>query len=203
MFTKNKVINVLGVKKQTNQCCICYENKINTLHCKRCNTGIICDNCVVNLIENGMYDNCPVCRKDNPWIVKGRPIQLPISDNIAIIDNNIAIGDNNIVIGDNNIVTNNRCKCNFSFNIDNYVNDRFKQCIYKFIRVISFLCLFFVVGLIYKSSNNECIFDCHNSLALNIFLIIFYGAATLTVIMCCILLIIIIIAALSKFCCKK
>lgn len=186
MITRNKVINVLGVKKQTNQCCICYENKINTLHCKRCNTGIICDNCVVNLIENGMYDNCPICRQDNPWIVLGQPVRLPIPDDSIIINDD------------------KKCRCNFSLNIDNYVNNRFKQYIYKFFKVISLLSLFFVVGLIYKNAINECIFDCYDSVALNIVFTLFYGAATLTIIMCIVLLVIIIIAAILKCCqCKN
>ena len=178
VLLKNKISNIIGTSKQTSKCCICLEDKYNTLHCKRCNTGIICDICVINLIENSMYDICPICRKSDPWVIEGREVILPDLENNIVINGNIE-----------------EYKC--------YGNDYLKLFIYKVFIIFLFATLFFVVGVIYKVTNNGCIFDCSDDIILDILFLIFYGAAVSTILACIIILSIVIIALICKICCCK
>lgn len=50
-------------------CCVCYHSEHITKRCKSCVETYICDNCIISMIENGLLQNCPVCRKSDNWIV--------------------------------------------------------------------------------------------------------------------------------------
>ena len=57
-----------------NKCCICLENSKVGLRCNYCNEGIVCNNCVTQVIES--CPKCPICRQTS-WHSKSKTKVIP------------------------------------------------------------------------------------------------------------------------------
>lgn len=63
-YGKNKIIP-LFINKNKKPCCICFENKTNSIKCSndKCDDGIICLSCVKKM-STTQLTKCPICRVD-------------------------------------------------------------------------------------------------------------------------------------------
>ena len=59
-----------------NKCCICLENSKVGLRCNYCNEGIVCNNCVTQVIES--CPKCPICRQTS-WHSKSKTKVIPVN----------------------------------------------------------------------------------------------------------------------------
>jgi ABC-type bacteriocin/lantibiotic exporter with double-glycine peptidase domain len=61
-YGKNKIIP-LFINKNNKHCCVCFENKRNSIKCSndKCEDGIICLSCVKKMSTNQL-NQCPICR---------------------------------------------------------------------------------------------------------------------------------------------
>ena len=61
-YGKNKIIP-LFINKNNKPCCVCFENKRNSIKCSndKCEDGIICLSCVKKMTTMQL-NQCPICR---------------------------------------------------------------------------------------------------------------------------------------------
>ena len=62
-------ISIDNLKIQNNQCCICGSYNELDYKCNRCVSTYICNSCTLIGMEKGVLSKCPVCRKENNWII--------------------------------------------------------------------------------------------------------------------------------------
>ena len=77
-WLKNKLSN-----NRKNLCCICYENRKKVIKCIDCNDGIVCNDCIIGLMEAGLSNRCPICRKKDPWKIKSNKIYPKGNTNVS------------------------------------------------------------------------------------------------------------------------
>ena len=71
----NRLNSHMSTVSPCSECCICLEKRSTVSLCKTCAEGIICDSCVLRLMEEG-YSNCPICRSRRPELLGSRRPEL-------------------------------------------------------------------------------------------------------------------------------
>ena len=98
-YGKNKIIP-LFINKNNKPCCVCFENKRNSIKCSndKCEDGIICLSCVKKM-STMQLNQCPICRvKMETFIVKRDQTIMVKRRQIINNSNNIAHHTNNCVL---------------------------------------------------------------------------------------------------------
>ena len=98
-YGKNKIIP-LFINKNNKPCCVCFENKRNSIKCSndKCEDGIICLSCVKKMTTMQL-NQCPICRvKMETFIVKRDQNIMVKRRQIINNSNNIAHHTNNCVL---------------------------------------------------------------------------------------------------------
>jgi hypothetical protein len=97
-YGKNKIIP-LFINKNNKPCCVCFENKINSIKCSndKCEDGIICLSCVKKM-STKQLNQCPICRvKMETFIVK-KDQNIMVKRRQIINNSNNRNNENNCII---------------------------------------------------------------------------------------------------------
>jgi hypothetical protein len=98
-MVKNKIIP-LFINKNNKPCCVCFENKKNSIKCSNdlCEDGIICLLCVKKM-STAQLNQCPICRVKMDTFILKRKINIMMKRRQIINNsNNIINHTNNCVI---------------------------------------------------------------------------------------------------------
>ena len=176
------------IQQDTPPCCICYTQKkhksIIEYKCTRCNEGIVCEQCAIQLWTANSGGSCPICNNNTigrkTWY-KSYDIEMGKIKPPSINDSNIQDNDEDNVEDNNPVI-------NLKDNI----------CILSFIILIN-LFIAFIIGTVFKTIEGYCAWKCPSEdLAITIITSIAIGIIGIPLIALCLLFVIFFIGVIFK-----
>lgn len=97
-YGKNKIIP-LFINKNNKPCCVCFENKKNSIKCSnnKCEDGIICLSCVKKM-STMQLNQCPICRVKMDTFILKRNSNIIMKKRQIIRNSNNRNNENNFII---------------------------------------------------------------------------------------------------------
>ena len=97
-YGKNKIIP-LFINKNNKPCCVCFENKKNSIKCSnnKCEDGIICLSCVKKM-STMQLNQCPICRVKMDTFILKRNSNIIMKKRQIIRNSNNRNNENNCII---------------------------------------------------------------------------------------------------------
>ena len=97
-YGKNKIIP-LFINKNNKPCCVCFENKKNSIKCSNdiCEDGIICLSCVKKM-STMQLNQCPICRVKMDTFILKRNSNIIMKKRQIIRNSNYRNNENNCII---------------------------------------------------------------------------------------------------------
>ena len=97
-YGKNKIIP-LFINKNNKPCCVCFENKKNSIKCSndQCEDGIICLSCVKKM-STAQLNQCPICRVKMDTFILKRNHNIIMKKRQIIRNSNYRNNENSCII---------------------------------------------------------------------------------------------------------
>ena len=160
-FGKNKIIP-LFINKKNKPCCVCFENKRNSIKCsnEKCEDGIICLSCVKKM-STMQLNKCPICRVNMETFILQRKQNIIMKRRQIINNSNYIVSHtNNYVLEKIKIMLLSILICIGSYFTGIIVFMMFKQKSFEIlIRGINPI-LFIIIGIMTMIYISVCIISC-------------------------------------------